>query len=279
MSDSEKIREVNISGELVESTLFEVVDGRLTIPEGETFVLEESYHGREDIEEIILPASMRTIGPIAFAECPELKRIYFNEGLEEIGDGAFLGAELLSEIKLPESLKTIGPMAFWGCGLTSVRIPEATEFIGESCFWECSELTRADVLNPDAVIEQDAFGDCEKLGCGYMAPGYPKDNYGPSDLLFTILWASEYDKHASRPEIGERAMKFISDNNVLILDNIIRTENTAAMRGIMHYGLFTPETIERGLRESVERGQTELSSLFLTAGATQGAGGTEEFEL
>lgn len=257
--------ELNASGEVVEKRIFDVTDGVLRIPEGEEYILEESYHGREDIEEIFLPSSMKVIGPIAFAECPGIRKVHLNDGLEEIGDGAFLGAALLTEIKLPESLRTIGPMAFWSCGLAEIDIPASVEFIGESAFWDCPELMRANVHNPDAIIEQDAFGDCPQLVQGYMAPGFPQDDYRPSNLLFAMLWASTYEQHKGRPETAERAKEFITDNRKLILENILRTNNTSAMRAIIDLGLFDIETIEDGLKAAVEAGYTELATLFLSA--------------
>lgn len=259
------MHDVNASGELIEKRIFEVVDGVLRIPKGEEYILEESYHGREDIEEIFFPDSMKVIGPIAFAECPSIRKIHLNEGLEEIGDGAFLGAELLMKIELPDTLRIIGPMAFWGCGLAEIDVPPATEFIGESAFWDCPELTSANVHNPDAVIEQDAFGDCPQLNQGYMAPGFPKDDYGPSNLLFAMLWATSYEQHENKPETAARAKEFIQNNRNLVLEHILRTNNTFAMRGINHFGLFDSNTIEEGLRAAVAAGYTELSSLFLTA--------------
>ena len=290
----------------------ELIDnGRLVIPEGTEYILEESCHGREDLLEIFLPSTMKVIGPVAFAECPSLEVVHLNEGLTEIGDGAFLGDAKLTGIKLPESLRTIGEMAFYGSGLASVTVPASVESIGEMSFWECMSLRRADVLNPSCVIEQDAFGGCPGLVQGYIAPGFPRDDLQPSNLLFSLLWASEYDKHlagevrvsaeerrdytsmhiyADSPRemqtVSERAMAFIRKNQGLVLETILRTDNTPAMRGITEYDLLSTDVLEQGLREAAASGKTELASLFLTAKARQQAAkgtgiqaSTSEFEL
>lgn len=272
------MKDVNASGEVTGAAVAEPVDGCLRIPEGEEYILEESYHAREDIEEIYLPSSMRVIGPIAFAECPKLKRVHFNEGLEEIGDGAFLGAGLLREVKLPQSLRTIGPMAFWGCGLESAVVPGSVTTIGECAFWDCPELTMAEVLNPRAEIGQDAFGDCPRLVQGYIAPGFPAESSGPSDLLYTLLWSAECDRHEENGSTAEKAKAFIASNPGLIVEHILRAENTAAMKGIIRYGLLDAASLDEGLRASVEAGYTELSSLFLTARAAVNTNNKEEDE-
>jgi len=267
--------------------------------------LEESFHGNEDITEVYLPDSMRVIGPIAFAECPNLRKIVLNEGLEEIGDGAFLGALGVTEIALPASLKRIGPMAFYACGLREISIPESVEFIGENCFWECPELAKASVLNPDCIIEEDAFGECPQLTEGYMAPGFPRDDLPTSNLIFSMLWLTSFDRHAEAEvlvkeeerrdfasmhiymdeergsqTVAERAQIFIRKNQNLVLENILRANNTAAMRGIIEFQLFDADIIEEGLKASIAAGLTELSSLFLTAKATeQCSADTDCFEL
>ena len=308
------MRDINVTGSDHSSLpdITEYIDnGRLMIPEGIEYILEESCYGRDDLLEIFLPSTMKVIGPVAFAECPSLHTVHLNEGLTEIGDGAFLGTVQLTGIRLPESLKTIGQMAFYGSGLTSVSVPESVDFIGEMGFWECASLKRADVLNPSCVIEQDAFGDCPRLVQGYMAPGFPKDDLQPSNLLFSLLWASEYEKHlagdvrveaeerrdytsmhiyADSPReiqtVAERAMAFIRRNQGLVLETILRTDNAPAMRGIREYDLLSADVLEQGLREAAASGKTELASLFLSAKARQQAeegtgiqASTSEFEL
>lgn len=305
------MRDVNVTGTdysaLPDASEY-IKDGKLVIPEGIEYVLEEACHERADLEEIFLPSSMKVIGPIAFAECPNLHAVHLNEGLEEIGDGAFLGAMQMTEIALPGTLKEIGPMAFYACGLAEISIPESVEHIGENCFWECPELAKADVLNPECVIDEDAFGECPKLVEGYMAPGFPKDDIPTQNLLYSMLWLTSYDRHnenevivddeerryytslhvhmddpRAKLTVGERAQNFIRRNSKVVLENILNTNNTAAMRGIIEYDLFDAATVEQGLQASVAAGQTELTSLFLTAkGRLQtgdALGGLDEFEL
>lgn len=305
------MRDVNVTGTdhsaLPDASEY-IHDGKLIIPEGIEYVLEEACHEREDLEEIILPRSMRVIGPIAFAECPNLRKVSLNEGLEEIGDGAFLGAPQLTEIGLPSTLREIGPMAFYACGLSEITIPESVSHIGENCFWECSELRKADILGKDCIIDEDVFGECPKLVEGYVAPGFPKDDFATSNLLFSMLWLTSYKRHEqnivlvddverayysslhvhmdeprAKLTVAERAQNFIRSNSAVVLEQILRTGNTAAMRGILEFDLFDSDTVERGLQAAVSAGQTELSSLFLAAkgrlSTSDEFGDLDEFEL
>ncbi len=65
------------------------------------------------IEELSVPLTLRSIGPMAFCSCKNLKqdRLFFPEGLEKIGEGAFQDATL-RDVVLPASLREIGAKAF-----------------------------------------------------------------------------------------------------------------------------------------------------------------------
>lgn len=302
------MKDINVTGKnqsAIADVSEYIKEGILVIPEGIEYILEEACHQREDLEEVYLPSSMKVIGPVAFAECPNLRRVVLNHGLEEIGDGAFLGAISLTDIDLPSTLKEIGSMAFYSCGIGEVSVPESVSHIGESCFWECMNLRKADVLNPQCLIDEDAFAECPNLTEGYMAPGFPKDDIPSSNLLFSILWLTSYERHAQsnvmvdgeerrdfsslhvhmdepkgRFTVGQRASAFIKGNAPVVLEQILKTNNTAAMRGIIDNDLFDKDIIEVGLAEAVKASLTELASLFLGAKGKVSAHSTfDEFEL
>jgi hypothetical protein len=152
------MKDINVTGSdysnLPDITEY-IENGRLVIPEGIEYILEESCHGREDLVEVYLPSTMKVIGPVAFAECPALREVHLNEGLTEIGDGAFLGAVQLTGIKLPESLKMIGQMAFYGSGLAAISVTASVEFIGEMSFWRSSQVVY--IVSPSLVCRRAAM--------------------------------------------------------------------------------------------------------------------------
>lgn len=49
------------------------------------------FAGREDLEEILLPASVRKIGRYAFYNCINLCKITFHSGIRDVGSGTFTG--------------------------------------------------------------------------------------------------------------------------------------------------------------------------------------------
>ena len=71
------------------------------------------FAGRTDLEEVVLPGSVREIGRGAFENCTSLTKVRFNCRLEKIGSGAFQNTALTT-VKLPSSLKEICQERFTG---------------------------------------------------------------------------------------------------------------------------------------------------------------------
>lgn len=83
----------------------------LKIDDGVKAVRAGQYAG-QNITDIIFPESLEEIGERAFADCPDLKRLW-----------------------IPRTVKSIGREAFWGCGsLRRVFIPDSVESIGHAAF-------------------------------------------------------------------------------------------------------------------------------------------------
>lgn len=91
-----------------------------------------------NIENVILPDSIRHISAEAFMDCTQLTTLRIPKKLKYIGKGAFKNCRSLQEIKLPETLIHIGSRAFLGCsGLGSITIPPSVVQIGKDAFFGC----------------------------------------------------------------------------------------------------------------------------------------------
>jgi hypothetical protein len=89
-----------------------------------------SWPGRVcGLTEIIIPASVTSIGEQAFAGCENLTSVTFEDGsqLKEIGDAAFMGSGL-TEIDIPASVTSIGLASISKClNLTTINVDPANE--------------------------------------------------------------------------------------------------------------------------------------------------------
>ena len=94
-----------------------------------------------DMEEIVLPAKLKSIGDDAFIFCRSLKSINIPESVQKIGLRAFLGCSSLKSMKLPIGITEIKSGLLSGCtNLTSIDIPYTTEEIGHNAFSKCTSL-------------------------------------------------------------------------------------------------------------------------------------------
>ena len=91
--------------------------------------------------------------------------VHINEGVYELGTGAFSGCASLKSISIPESVTTIGKEAFQGCeALTGIVLGSKVTEIKTATFKGCKNLKSIVVCNKDITsIASDAFSGCEKL--------------------------------------------------------------------------------------------------------------------
>jgi len=102
------------------------------------------------LKEIEFPSTLTIIEGVldgtdsrgAFNGCHQLAKVTFNEGLTEIGHGAFRGCDILTRVDLPYSL-------------------DYSTGIGEAAFMDCSKLKIASVgADQSLMVPRSAFENC-----------------------------------------------------------------------------------------------------------------------
>jgi len=110
------------------------------LPEGLLYVESNAFSG-SDIESIILPSTLQTIGTNAFENCVKLKSINLPNTVENIDVYGFSGCTSLKSINIPQNIKMISDSAFINCAaLEIVYIPtiENLNSIGDDIFNGCN---------------------------------------------------------------------------------------------------------------------------------------------
>ena len=137
-----------------------------------------------NLEQIILPTSLKSIGQQAFDGCSKLKEIIIPNSVEFIDTWAFKNCSSLSEIVIPNSVKTLSSYAFQGCsnvenitlgtGLTTIEdsVFDDTEFYKTEDNWtnnvlyinhylikqkSNSDLGNYQVIDGTVLIAENAF--------------------------------------------------------------------------------------------------------------------------
>ncbi|MBR5110665.1 MAG: leucine-rich repeat protein [Clostridia bacterium] len=117
------------------------------------------------IRELILPASIQTIGKEAFRDCTALERVTF-AGKEQtqqqlsVGDEAFRGCTALQSVQLPENVKELGRSVFMDCAALQ-EMAFAGNTIGSGCFAGCSSLRSVSMRLKS--VPDSAFKGCSSL--------------------------------------------------------------------------------------------------------------------
>ena len=113
--------------------LFEKIQ-KVVVEEGITSIGHYAFFDCPNLEEVILPNSLKTIWAGAFEETA-IQELVIPEGVEYIGYYAFMLCDELHVLELPDSLLEIDGAAFKYCeNLKEVHIPSNVKKIGGSCF-------------------------------------------------------------------------------------------------------------------------------------------------
>lgn len=158
----------------------------LEIPSTVTEIKEHAFSFIEDLEELIIPENVTTIGNYAFAgnfrqdrsEFP--KKITFPETVESWGEGLFYSRKG-DYIPLPNYLAAIPSSAYAYGGLTewpdlslnvevisvgaflgndfeAIHLPEHLKVIGDYAFYNCNRLKKVTIPESVTLIGENAFG-------------------------------------------------------------------------------------------------------------------------
>lgn len=150
-----------------------------------------------NLEKVVLPASVETIGNCAFQDCTALREINL-ENVREIGDMAFYGCCSMESVHISKNTVKIGERAFGGASFKLILDPENTSYrYADGCIYTADGKTvwRADsdikkytppkgvtaiapgafeytelesITLPDSVTEIGSYAFCNCLGLTEM---------------------------------------------------------------------------------------------------------------
>lgn len=138
---------------------------RVEVKDGVKAICEEAFQGLDSLREVVLPASVISLGVRAFASCHHIVKVTM-PSVEFIYQECFTLCESLKDIVLPETLTHIMRGAFAGCkALGQINIPSHMKIIDESAFRN-SGLKSLDIEISDGckcIIYDRAFAYCKHL--------------------------------------------------------------------------------------------------------------------
>ncbi|MDE7159723.1 MAG: leucine-rich repeat domain-containing protein [Muribaculaceae bacterium] len=142
-----------------------------------TEIGEYAFLGCRNLSEIILPASLETLGEGCLQECESLKSLSVPQKVKALPKEMLKWCGALESVELPRTLADIGARAFIYC--TSLRsvtangaaprdiegayIPQGVEHIGSNAFGHCAALERVVIPASVTELESYAFAECTSL--------------------------------------------------------------------------------------------------------------------
>ena len=175
------------------------------IPGSVTSIGNNAFNGATSLTSLTIPGSVTSIGNYAFRNATNLESLTIPNSVTSIGDAAFANATSLTSLTIPDSVTSIGSYAFNGAeSLTSITIPDSVKSIGNSAFGN---------LNKNAQIY------CEKDMCNYLEANrsslglkaqsltkYTKDENGVYDVGGTLYSsAADMQTGTSSASCGDMA--------------------------------------------------------------------------
>lgn len=146
------------------NSLYSINNGVLVINDGVISIDRETFKGNKEIKEVILPASLKSVGLHAFRDCSEITKIQVNGNVEEICMDGFINCTKLKNIEFnTQNIGRIGIGAFMNCEqLESVTFPKM-RWIEGSAFLDCKNLKDVTFNGDIDKIHHRVFENCDNL--------------------------------------------------------------------------------------------------------------------
>jgi hypothetical protein len=126
------------------------------IPDFVDTIGEGAFADCNNLIDIELPESVKSIEDDAFYSCKGLKKVGFSGSLKKIGYGAFSYCDSLTSLEFPNSLDTVVGWAFQGClNLKNIIIPSSVKYIGMYAFSMCDKLDS--IKWPDSATKMYSY--------------------------------------------------------------------------------------------------------------------------
>ena len=117
-----------------------------------------------NVEEVILPKSVVSIGDNSFYKCTKLSTINIPQKLNTIGHRAFYKCSSLDNIELPKTLTNVGNSVFYQCtSLKNITIEEGSTILGSSEFEDCTAIQNITLPSTLETINSRVFNGCTGL--------------------------------------------------------------------------------------------------------------------
>ncbi|MCR5819885.1 MAG: leucine-rich repeat domain-containing protein [Bacteroidaceae bacterium] len=249
----------------------------LVLPEGIDTIGNYAFRYCSNLTSITLPESVTTIGQEAFKYCFKLASITIPESVTSIGAYAFKNCAKLTSITIPYRVTTIGNGAFYGCSvLTDITLPNNLTSIGNETFYNCSTLTTITLPDSVSTIGQSAFWGCSKLTSITIPNGITSIGqsafYNCTDLSVIYInitnprvWSNQF---GNLPEVPRYIYKDGKEVKDMVLPEGIKAISSYAFQKCYHLTSVTLPNSVTSISSYAFQDCPKLTSVTLPKGIT-----------
>ena len=185
-----------------------------------------AFYKNENVKNITVPGSVKSIGGYAFNSCNALENVIISEGVTRIGFSAFSFCSALTYVSIPASCERLETHCFFGDrALKKLTIPSGVKSIGVSIVTDVE--IEIDKNNPYYCIIDKAI--------------YTKDQ-----KTLVSYWGmdEEYSISSGTEVIGNNAFNNNSYLKSVIIPDTVKTIGNRAFSGVDLTSVSLPDSVE-----------------------------------
>lgn len=182
---------------------------KIIIPEGVSYIPENSFRDFKELEEVILPSTITHIGMGAFAGCSSLKKINLPEDLKIVDAFSFMGCSSLEEITFPKSLHYIDTGVFSSCiNLKTLNLHDEITYIENFGLHDCHSLENFALPKNISSLGEMALSGCDSIKSIYIPSSLTSIEKGALSLMHSL---EEIIVDSDNP-------KYVDDENIALIE-------------------------------------------------------------
>lgn len=240
---------------------------------------------KTQIEEVLIPASVKYIATEAFKGCTNLRRVSFSANLKKIYNGAFEGCtNLASALVLPDKLDTICSGAFYGCSqIPSITINANMKLIDGNAFYNCTNLKTINNFSNLTIVKNAQTNGYVAYYADVVRNGL--DEYG--EYLFKTSTGTTYkgilmgyngngtsitlpaDYKGSTYRIGEQAFAAATQLTSVTIPEAVVEIGKSAFDGCTGFTAMTVPNSVTKIEEKAFNGCSNIATISFGANLTQ----------
>ena len=215
------------------------------------------------ITELVIPASVESIGADCFKDIDTLKKVTFLGANTKLGSTCFQMCDGLEEVILPANLTVIPQGAFRYCtALKTIEFPETLTEIGNYSFQGCTSLESVTISKNITKLVTNAFNGCTSLKDLTIEEGFCGEIGGYVFQGCTALESVVIP--SSMATVGESMFNECSSLKNVTLSEGVKTLNISAFANCTSLETLTlPDSLER-MRHGSIANCTSLKHLIIT---------------